>query len=236
MRIRHPSFVVLIAIAQTASAQDRLIPDAEMPATSKIYWLKVRDVLAQAFEEGVTTRAVVLPSFRVEYAVGLRRTKVGVEAFVVRASSSIWDVEYLKMIEEERVLYVDEEGKRVPLERNEEYQELKKNTPSDHRKIKTRRNARPIPAALAARLESVWHTAILSARYPTETGDGCDGETYHFSAQIPKRGLLSAHVWSPEPDSKTGRLVALTDALADYASGKIALKRLSEEVERASKP
>jgi hypothetical protein len=234
MKTRHAAFTILIAITQSASAQDRLIPDAGVPAAPRSYWLKVRDVLAQAFEEGVTSRAVVLPSFRVEYAVGLRRTKVGVEAFVLRASSSIWDVEYLKMLEQRPNL--DEQGKPVPLEQDEEYQELKKKTPSDHRNIKTERHARPIPAALAARVESVWHTTLLSARSPTKMRDGCDGETYHFSALVPKRGHLSGHVWSPEPDSKTGRLVALTDALADYASGKVDMKRLSEEVERASKP
>jgi hypothetical protein len=235
MKTRYAALTVLIAIVQSASAQDRLIPDVDAPVTFKSYWLKVREVFAQAFEEEVTSRAIVLPSFRVEYAVGLRRTKVGVEAFVIRASSSIWDVAYLKMIEEGEVLIVDEEDKRVPLEQDEEYQELKKTTPSDHRKIKFERRARPIPAGLAAKVEAVWHTMLLSARYPTKARDGCDGEIYHFSALVPKRGHLGAHVWSPEPDSKTGRLVALTDALAEYASGKVDLKRLSEEVERASK-
>jgi hypothetical protein len=45
---------------------------------------------------------------------------------------------------------------------------------------------------------------------------------------------LSGHVWSPEEDTKTGRLVALTEALADFASGKADLKKLNDQVERAA--
>jgi hypothetical protein len=228
--------IVLIAIAQPALAQDHLIPDRDALVHPDPYHLKVRDVLLLAFEPGVTSRVIVLPAFRGEYAVGLRTTKEGVEAFVLEASSSIWDVECLKMTEEGRVLVLDDEGKRLPLEQDELYQELKKTTPSDHRKITTNRRARPIPASLAAKIDALWQEMLLNVRYPAETVDGCDGETYCFSALVPRRGQLSGHVWSPEPDSKTGRLVALTEAMADYASGKADLKRLTQQLEKASKP
>jgi hypothetical protein len=162
MKTRQAVLIVLVGIAQSASAQDPLIPDGGFSIRPGPYRLKVREVLARAFEEGVTSRAIVLPSFEPEYAVGLRKTKEGVEAFVLKASSSIWDVEYLKSIEEGRAVLLDEEGNRIPperLEQDEYYQEL-----------------------------------------------------------------------------KTGRLVALTEALSDYASGKADLKRLTEQVEKATKP
>jgi hypothetical protein len=101
------------------------------------YRLKVRDVLARAFEAGVTSEGIVLPSGEPEFAVGLRKTKGGVEAFVPKASSSIWDVEFLKSIEEGKAWLMDEHGKRIPPERLEQddyYQELKKSTLSDDRK------------------------------------------------------------------------------------------------------
>lgn len=228
--------IALIAIVPSAPAQDQLVPDRDVLSHPDPYRLKVRDVLAQAFEAGVTSRAIVLPAFRVEYAVGLRTTKQGVEVFVLRASSSIWDVEYLKMHEEGRLIVEDEEGNRVPLERDEEYQELKKSTPSDHRKIKTDRRARLFPANLAVKIDALWREMLLDVRHPTKPVDGYDGETYCFSALVPNRGPLSGHVWSPEPDSKTGRLVAVTEALAGYASGTADLNRLTEQVERAIKP
>ena len=109
---------------------------------------------------GVTSRAIIFPSFAVEYAVGLRKTEKGVEVFVLRASSSIWEVEYREMHEDGRLRVIDEDGEPIPLDQNEEYQELKKRTPSDHRKIKVDQRARPIPADLAAQIDAIWHLML----------------------------------------------------------------------------
>ncbi len=240
MKTQQAVLIVLVGIAQSASAQDFLIPDEGFSIRPGPYRLKVREVLARAFEEGVTSRAIVLPSFEPEYAVGLRKTTEGVEAFVLKASSSIWDVEFLKSIEEGRAVLLDEEGNQVPperLEQDEYYQELKKSTLSDHRKIKTDRRARPIPASLAAKIHAIWHGMLLAVRPPPKTsGVDLHGVTYCFSAMVPGRGPLNGRAWSPDPDSKTVRLIALTEALADYASGKADPKRLTDQVEKATKP
>lgn len=237
MHTQHAVLIVLIAIAHSTSAQDHLIPDADgLGVTPRSYGQKAREVFANAFEVGVTSRAIVFPSFEVEYAVGLRKTKEGVEVFVLRASSSIWEVELREMHEDGTLRVLDEDGKPVPLDQNEEYQELKKRTPPDHRKIKVNQRAQPIPADLAAQIDAIWHLMLRNSRQHRHTGVDCDGITYHFSALAPRGRRLSGHVWSPEEDSKTGRLVALTETLADFASGKADLKNLNAEVERATKP
>jgi hypothetical protein len=240
MKTHHAIIALLIVFAQSASAQDHLIPDRGFFVRTDHYRLKVRDVLARAFEEDVTSKGIVLPSFEPEYAVGLRKTREGVEAFVLKASSSIWDVEFLKSIEEGRVSLMDENGKRIPperLEQNDYYQELKKSTLSDHRKIKTDRKARPIPASLAAKIHGIWNEMLLAVKRPPKTsGVDLDGVTYCFSAAVPGKGQLNGMVWSPSSDSKTGHLVALTEALAEYASGKADLARLTEQVEKAARP
>jgi hypothetical protein len=237
MKTQRAVFTVLIAIAHSASAQDHLIPDADgLGVTPRSHGQKAREVFAKAFEAGVTSRAIVFPSFEVEHAVGLRKTKKGAEAFVLRASSSIWEVEFREMHDDGRLRVVDEDDKLVPLDQNEEYQELKKRTPLDHRKIKVDQGARPIPADLAAQIDAIWHVMLCKAQQHHHTGIDCDGITYHFSALVPRGRHLSGHVSSPEEDSKTGRLVALTETLADFASGKADLKRLSEQVQRATKP
>ena len=71
MKTQHAIIAFLIAIAHSASAQDHLIPDRGFLVRPGPYRLKVRDLLARAFEEGVTSKAIVLPSFEPEYAVGL---------------------------------------------------------------------------------------------------------------------------------------------------------------------
>jgi hypothetical protein len=107
---------------------------------------------------------------------------------------------------------------------------------TDHRKIKVDQRARPIPADLAAQIDAIWHVMLRNARQHRRTGVVCDGTTSHFSALVPRGRHLSGHVYSPEEDSKTGRLVALTETLADFASGKADLKKLTDQVERAAKP
>lgn len=236
MKTRHAVLTALLAFAPAASAQDRLVPDADVLTHPDPYLLKVRDVFERAFDEGVTSRAIVLPSFEVEYAVGLRKTKEGVEAFVLKASSSIWDVQLLKEYEEGRLYQLTRDGKKVPFEKSLVYQKLKKSTPSDHRKIKTELRTRSIPRDLAAKIDALWRDMLLSVAHPAQPADGVDGVTYHFSAWVSERGTLSGHVWSPEPDTNTGRLVALTETLAEYASGKADLKKLTEQVEKATGP
>lgn len=235
MKIQRAVLIALIGIAQSAPAQDHLIPDTDVLVCPDSYLMKVRDVFARAFDDGVTSRAVVLPSFEVEYAIGLRKTKEGIEAFALKASSSIWDVQLLKEYEEGKVQEVSQDGRTVPYEKSEGYRKLKKSTPSDHRKIKTELRTRPIPKDLAEKINVFWREMLLNVEHPAKMDEGLDGVTYHFSAWVLGRGDLSGHVWSPEPDSKTGRLVALTEALADYASGKADLKRLTEQVERAGR-
>src|SRR4051812_20093909 len=129
MKTQHAVLIVLIGIAQSASAQDCLIPDPDVLLNPSPYLLMVRDVFVEAFKKGVTSRAVVLPAGEFEYAVGLRRTKEGVEVFALKASSWIWETALLKMYERDGGHLIDEKGNTVPLERNEYYQELKKAVP-----------------------------------------------------------------------------------------------------------
>ena len=235
MKIRTVVFLVLLSLVQAASAQEHLIPDCSVLAEPDGYMLKIRHVFAQAFEEHVSLRAIVIPSFEKEYAVGLQATKEGTEAFFLSPSSQVWNTEVLKEYEEGKMrAYVN--GKPVALQDDKNYQRLKRTTPSDYRKIGVTRRARPIPKDLADRITALWHERLLDVRHPTELVDGCDGETYYFSAWVWGRGQLSGHVWSPEPDAKAGRLVGVVTALADFSNGKADLKHLAEHVDRATKP
>jgi hypothetical protein len=64
---------------------------------------------------------------------------------------------------------------------------------------------------------------------------GTEGTTYHFSAWIEGRGDLSGHVWTPEPESKTGQLVELVEAMAEFVRGTSSLKALTARVDAAKK-
>ena len=84
--------VLLIALPHSVSAQDHLEPDVDAFVDPDSYLLKIRHIFARAFDEGVILRALVLPSFRDEYAVGLKQNDNGIEAFVLE--TLVDDLEY----------------------------------------------------------------------------------------------------------------------------------------------
>src|SRR5262249_42738872 len=162
--------------------------------------------------------ALVLKSFEKESVVGLRFRKNRVEAFVLEASTSIWDTELLEMYKTGEIGRTSTpDGKEIPLEEDAEYQRLKKQTPADYREIKHVRRARALPKDLAEGIATLWDAMLLDVRHPRKPEGGLDGMTYHFSAFIAGRGILSGQAWSPEQESKIGQLAQLADSLADFA-------------------
>jgi hypothetical protein len=230
------AITLFVALAGAAGAQDHLTPDTSAFADPDRYLLKIRHIFAPAFEGDIKVRALVLPSFEKEYLVGLQVGDAGAQVFVLEASSSIWDTELLEMYKSGEIgLATTLDGKEIPLEQDEEYKSLKKRTPADYRLIKAVRRAQPIPKDVADGVEALWEAMLLNVRHSKNPHDGLDGTTYHFSAWIEGRGDLSGHVWTPEPESKTGQLAGLARAMADFARGTCSLKALTARVDAAKK-
>ncbi|MCL2715667.1 MAG: hypothetical protein FWD68_14050 [Alphaproteobacteria bacterium] len=79
---------------------------------------------------------------------------------------------------------------------------------------------KPIDAATAQLLSAAWIWMLRDARHPQCPRIGLDGTTYQFYADTPE-GALAGQTWSPEPDSNSGRLVELAEAVAHYCNGKL---------------
>jgi hypothetical protein len=224
-----------LSLAPTRPPGDHLIPDCGVLAEPDRYLLTVHHVFEAAFQDDVPLRAIAVPSFEREYAIGVRESKEGAELFLLLPSSQIWDTEILQEFEEGKIKSTVK-GRIVTLEQDPAYQRVKKTAPSDYRKIRVEREARPLPKDVADRLKALWDEMLLNVRHPAELEHGQDGETYYFSAWLRGRGQLSGHAWSPEPASKTGRLVALVGALKDYSCRKLELNQLTERLDQAEKP
>jgi hypothetical protein len=122
MKTHLIALALLVAIAHPASAQDHLIPDRSAFADPDSYLLKIRHAFAPAFEHDITLRALVLRSFEKEYVVGLQIGDAGAQAFVLEASSPIWDTEVLEMYKTGEIgRTTTPDGKEIPLEQDEEY-------------------------------------------------------------------------------------------------------------------
>lgn len=117
------------------------------------------------------------------------------------------------------------------------YRALKARAPADYRQIKIVRSSRALPWKQAREITDLWRDALLDVRYPQKASFVLHGETYRFSGEFPSfRGMLSGHVMMPEPETRTARLVALVETMADYTRGKVELETLGERIEAARKP
>lgn len=226
---------LLVVLALPAAAQDHLNPDTSVFTDPDSHLLKCRHVFAAAFDPEVTVRMLVIPSFSKEYVVAIHEDGERAQAFVLEPSSSIWDTELLELYKKGEIgPSLTSDGKEIPLDQDQSYIALKKRAPEDYRAIKAVRRARPLPQAVADGIEKLWKVMLLDVRH-SDKEDGLDGVTYHFSMWVNRRGDLSGHAWEPKPESKTGQLARLAEALADYAKGAIPLKALEQRLEAAKK-
>ncbi len=124
---------------------------------------------------------------------------------------------------------------------------LLKQYPSNKADVKHNLCRRAISESLVKDIHFVWIEMLLASRYSRSSSMGRDGVTYHFSGRnyffeeesddlkvlMRFNGAYSAQVWSPEPNTKTGLLVEISDLLVDYClkpdEGKIA-KLLKKKV------
>ncbi len=220
----HMNRVVVLLLSSivvaTAVGQEHLRPEPGSLAEADEYYSNIRQVFAAAYGDDVIFRVIMLVSFQPEKVVGIRKTSKGYEVFAMTPSSTIWDLESVRMRESGQIRAFDKDGKPMPPDKDESFKELKRRTPSDIHKITTRTEAASISAALADRIGRIWQTMLLDARHPKDLRAGTDGATYHFSMWIYGHGVVSAKVWSPEKGTKTSHLVRLADALSEYGSGK----------------
>lgn len=202
------------------------MPEPGILASYDEYDVMVRQVFADAYNGDVVLRVVIEPSFVPEEVVGIRKTEKGFEAFAMTPSSMIWKTELV------RITTFDKAGKKQPPEKDDSFQEFKRQTPSDIPKITAHIDSAALPALLAQRIARVWKSMLLDARHPKNPHPGLDGASYHFSMWVQNHGDISGEIWSPDERTKTSALVNLATALSQYAKGRID----AQELPKALKP
>ncbi len=91
-------------------AQQRLTPVEPPPDLLANYGARLRIVLGEAYSPDVKLRAVVRPSFHVEFAVGLRGRSGGYEIFALRPSRRVWGYEAIDLMKSGRMGSLRVEG------------------------------------------------------------------------------------------------------------------------------
>jgi hypothetical protein len=194
--------LALFAAAVTAVAQDRLLPERGVFTQDEGYHIKVRELLAEAFDGDIVLQAVFLPAFETEAVAGIRKTHDGFEAFASRPSYRI--------------------AEKIGTA------QLTKSAPDFH-DLTVHTKTRAISAALTERIRRIWQDMVLNARFPKNPRVGTDGWDVHFSLWVMGHGFIGAQIWSPG-NGKTLALVSLGDVLRGYAEGHVDEKKLAEFV------
>ncbi len=167
---------------------EHLEPEEGAFASGSIhYHLAVRRALAPPKEP--TLSMVVLPSFDVERGVFVCTAGRRQPARVVhsgRLTTQLWAAAW------------ERDSSRQPTS-----EDFERSRPA------ARWTSAELGEAAFQAVRAAWDAALLRARWQEAQRLGLDGTNFHFVA-----GSRSGRVWSPEPGTPCGELVALADALA----------------------
>lgn len=198
MLVRFGLLLAFAVGALPATAQENALqPDASAVFERDIYQAVVGEVF---YRDSAVCRGgvqmITIPSFTPERSVGTCRKEGQYVAFAAVPRLSLY---YTGMDTTGVEPWSPERARAVEIDRAEVR----------------------IDSAIAARIEAVWARALHTVRPPapaTVFGAGTDGEILHFASFSP--GMLTAHAWSPSPDSLPGAMWSLGKAIDAVAHGR----------------
>lgn len=209
--------ILLIAcLFQYAYASENLEPEESQFSSEFLggYTHLVLSYLSSAYEDDVIVRLIGLPSFSPEYLLGIKEVEGKYSIFYESPKMQLWGYQMMPMMEQGSVKVMNEEGEFVKDE--EGLKELESQYPKDPLDIPRVSCNKNIEKTLANDIIFVWREMVYETKYPREPNMGLDGETYHFSAKMWGNVNYAGKVWSPPSDSKTGKLVAISELMYEY--------------------
>jgi hypothetical protein len=176
------------------------------------YEQMVLHALREADEREVLVRAFVFPSFRPEYAIGIRKNEESHTIFKVSPKVQLWGYESLEMMKNEQVTVL-EDGSFV--RDVDGIKALEEAYPENYLDVPLVRCDAEVESDLANDIVALWEQMLFETRYEKSNSLGMDGTTYHFSMQVGFQ-TLAGKTWSPNNETRAGKLVALTHAMSAY--------------------
>jgi len=193
-------------------AADNLEPD---DTYFQNYHDQVNSTLKEVFAPDVLTRMTVEPSFSVEYAVALKEDAGANKIVSITAEQQLWKFQVLEMMKRGEITSSDMDGKNTTAD---EIKRLEASLPKDPNEVKVERCEVAVDSGLAARIVSVWKQMLLGVHVVPYEG-GLDGVFYRFSMPVDGKDV-AGQTWSPNPDSKPGRLVEIAETMRAYCQKK----------------
>jgi hypothetical protein len=221
--IQAVSLRVLIAAtalicAAAALGQSHLVPEEKNDGPLAAYEADLATVLREAFTPSVVARALVLPSFEPEYAVGLRKNADGYELFsVTPASTRISTYMMRDLIRQGHAgsFALNMDTGEMKDRAAEEFEELGRGLPADPADLPLSQCAVKLDAAIAVELLGAWKTMLEEVRPVGGPQGGIDGVTYRFFLNR-DGGALTGETWSPRKNSRPATLARIAETMRDY--------------------
>ncbi len=156
-------------------------------------------IRAWTLAAGARPRAFVLPSFANEYVVGLQPRRSNCAVLRGEAERSLWTT-YQRA------------------ERKLRGSQLRRSASPEPADVNVVVHERPLDGAMCARIDDAWLQALSENRYPEQGHVAVlDGVSYHFVTWRSGYGFRAGVTTSPHPQTLPGRLVAVAEAMAEYA-------------------
>ena len=194
----------------------------------------VLNYLREANDRDVLARVFVYPSFEPEYAIGIKKKEESYTIFKISPTLELWGYETISMLKEDLNIAVEDKDIIMAKEAIKEYEET---YPKNYLDVPIKRCDVKIQESLANDIVSLWEQMLLETRYEKSQLFILDGVSYHFSMNIGTQ-ILAGQTASPDKETKPGKLVALTDAMASFCKKKTktklrALKRSKVSLRKA---
>ncbi|MCM2681535.1 hypothetical protein [Echinimonas agarilytica] len=207
---------ILISLTQFAYASENLEPEDSQFSGEIMggYTHLVLNYLSAAYSDDAVVRLIGFPSFSPEYALWVERKEEKYQIIYQSPEMQLWGYQMIPMMEQGAVQVMNDEGEFVKDE--EGLAELESKYPKTPEEIPRKSCSKKIDKDLAEQIIFVWQEMLLETKYPRDMTMGLDGETYHFSGSVNGFGNYAGKVWSPNPKSRTGKLVEIAYLMTDY--------------------
>ena len=207
-----PSFDPMPAPIRDLDSEQSLRPEDSVFSVGggKEYHELIVEAFDRVYREDVRARAIVLPSFRSEYAVYVTENDGQYKIFRISPKLQLWGYMTLSKMKKGKSRILNERGEAVI--DVEGIRRLEEKYPDDFRDVPILACDVDIDAELAASILGAWEAMLLDTAYRKSYGRGLDGTSYHFS-MMKRPNRYAGQIWSPSPKSRTGKLVAVAGAM-----------------------
>lgn len=191
------------------------------------YQAMLRHAFSEIYEPDIQASAIVMPNFRAEMAIAIRRRGSKYSVITLTPQIHLWRYQLIAMTEAGDYTALGTEGERT---RKKKLRELRRGIPKDPKDVRFDRCERRFSVAAAERVLGIWGIALAEIR-PADEEDTdeivLDGTSFEFwmpNAEGGRRGST----YAPQ-SGNAGSAASIAAELIDFCRGKLSERDIAAE-------